>query len=183
MLAFREALIGFRRSPLLSFLSVTTIAFSLFAFGLFSLVALNLRQALDQVEERVEIRAFVAEGTEIEQIAAAMGDINAFPEVARAEYVSPEQALGRARRELSEFTDVFEGVQLPASIEVRLKPGHRDPKTVASVAKRVQWFAFVDDVRYGEEWVRSEEHTSELQSRQYLVCRLLLEKKKNKRLA
>src|SRR5258707_8400748 len=31
----------------------------------------------------------------------------------------------------------------------------------------------VDD----EETVRSEEHTSELQSRQYLVCRLLLEKK------
>src|SRR3712207_7915960 len=29
--------------------------------------------------------------------------------------------------------------------------------------------------------VRSEEHTSELQSRQYLVCRLLLEKKKEKR--
>src|SRR5438445_8052609 len=27
---------------------------------------------------------------------------------------------------------------------------------------------------------RSEEHTSELQSRQYLVCRLLLEKKKRK---
>src|SRR3712207_8786232 len=31
--------------------------------------------------------------------------------------------------------------------------------------------------RLGQE-VRSEEHTSELQSRQYLVCRLLLEKKK-----
>src|SRR3712207_7681379 len=31
----------------------------------------------------------------------------------------------------------------------------------------------------GRRWVaRSEEHTSELQSRQYLVCRLLLEKKK-----
>src|SRR3712207_8031076 len=29
---------------------------------------------------------------------------------------------------------------------------------------------------------RSEEHTSELQSRQYLVCRLLLEKKKNNKL-
>src|SRR5258707_8279995 len=29
--------------------------------------------------------------------------------------------------------------------------------------------------------VRSEEHTSELQSRQYLVCRLLLEKKKKKK--
>src|SRR3712207_7360886 len=31
-----------------------------------------------------------------------------------------------------------------------------------------------------DERVRSEEHTSELQSRQYLVCRLLLEKKKTK---
>src|SRR5438445_1541435 len=30
------------------------------------------------------------------------------------------------------------------------------------------------------EVIRSEEHTSELQSRQYLVCRLLLEKKKKK---
>src|SRR3712207_6960814 len=32
--------------------------------------------------------------------------------------------------------------------------------------------------RADHERVRSEEHTSELQSRQYLVCRLLLEKKK-----
>src|SRR3712207_8181337 len=30
------------------------------------------------------------------------------------------------------------------------------------------------------QWPRSEEHTSELQSRQYLVCRLLLEKKKTR---
>src|SRR5215203_7018913 len=30
-----------------------------------------------------------------------------------------------------------------------------------------------------EQEIRSEEHTSELQSRQYLVCRLLLDKKKN----
>src|SRR3712207_7212267 len=35
------------------------------------------------------------------------------------------------------------------------------------------------DVRFHHDLVRSEEHTSELQSRQYLVCRLLLEKKKN----
>src|SRR5947209_16323091 len=37
----------------------------------------------------------------------------------------------------------------------------------------------------GRDWyknlIRSEEHTSELQSRQYLVCRLLLEKKKKKK--
>src|SRR3712207_8664551 len=39
----------------------------------------------------------------------------------------------------------------------------------------------VDEIRIGihAHDVRSEEHTSELQSRQYLVCRLLLEKKNN----
>src|ERR1035437_7279337 len=38
----------------------------------------------------------------------------------------------------------------------------------------------VDNLFRGPRNVRSEEHTSELQSRQYLVCRLLLEKKKKK---
>src|SRR3712207_8746515 len=36
---------------------------------------------------------------------------------------------------------------------------------------------FRHGVRLGKVGLRSEEHTSELQSRQYLVCRLLLEKK------
>src|SRR3712207_8321910 len=37
----------------------------------------------------------------------------------------------------------------------------------------------IDSFSRGVELYRSEEHTSELQSRQYLVCRLLLEKKNN----
>src|SRR2546428_5493852 len=37
-----------------------------------------------------------------------------------------------------------------------------------------------DALRIGDECIRSEEHTSELQSRSDLVCRLLLEKKKSK---
>src|SRR3712207_8263922 len=36
------------------------------------------------------------------------------------------------------------------------------------------------EIRAYAQAIRSEEHTSELQSRQYLVCRLLLEKKKPK---
>src|SRR3712207_7031081 len=39
----------------------------------------------------------------------------------------------------------------------------------------------LDAMSHGGEGFRSEEHTSELQSRQYLVCRLLLEKKKTHR--
>jgi cell division transport system permease protein len=152
-LALRETMIGFRRAPMLSVLSVTTIAFSLFAFGLFSLVAVNIRKTLSDVESRVEIRAFLADGTAVEVVSAAMGDIGAFPEVSRVEYVSPDSALARARAELGEFKDVFESAFLPASIDVRMREGHRDPNTVRTIVDRIKSFEFVDDVRYGEDWV------------------------------
>ena len=125
----REALLSFRRAPLLSALSVTTIAFSLFTVGLFGLVALNLRQALRGIEERVEIVAFVLRGTPAETITLATQDIAAFPEVQDVGYVSEDQALARARTELVEFRDAYRDLQanpLPASIEIRLKEGFRD---------------------------------------------------------
>ncbi len=153
MRSVREALTASRRAPLLSALGVITIAFSLFAFGLFGLVAINIRKALDQVEERVEVRAFLSDSADIEGVAAAMKDIGEFPEVNRVDYVSREQALDRARKEMGEFADVFEAGVLPASIEVHLRTGQRSPAVVKSVADRIKTYGFVDDVRYGEEWV------------------------------
>ena len=153
-LALREVWTALRRAPGLGILSIFTIAFSLFAFGLFGLVAYNTRLALERLEERVEIRAYVTEGTETDAVAAAVGDIRAFPEVASVTYVSPDDALKKARQEMQEFKDVFEPEFLPASMEVRLKPGMRDPEQVKAVAKRLNGYPFVDDVRYGEEWVR-----------------------------
>src|SRR5690606_41585145 len=50
-----------------------------------------------------------------------------------------------------------------------LAPLHRDPGRLAQQSRAV-----------GGEGQRSEEHTSELQSRENLVCRLLLEKKKTR---
>ena len=153
----REALLSFRRAPLLSALSITTIAFSLFTLGLFGLVAINLREALRGIEERVEIVAFVFRGTPAETIALATQDISAFPEVRSVTYVSEEQALARARNELVEFRDAYRDLQvnpLPASIEVRMKEGYRDAQTVERVADRLRGFTFVDDVRFGRDWVQ-----------------------------
>jgi cell division transport system permease protein len=151
--AVREAVIATRRSPVLSALSVTTIAFSLFALGLFGLVAINIRSALARVEERVEIRAFATDDASIEAIVLAAGEISRYPEVASADVITSEAALAKARRELTEFEDVFEGVVLPASIDIRMKPGHRDPSAVRRVASRVRQYEFIEDVRFGEEWV------------------------------
>jgi len=155
-LVVREALLSFRRAPALSLLSITTIAFALFVVSLVALVGINLRDALTQVEERVEIALYLRRGTPVEVATMAMGDVLAFPEVEDVLYVTEEDALVRARRELAEFQDVFDDLTqnpLPASLEIRLRPGFRDSRHVRDVADRVRGFRFAEDVRYGRDWV------------------------------
>ncbi|MCA2990137.1 permease-like cell division protein FtsX [Gemmatimonas sp.] len=152
-LALREVILAFRRAPLMAILGVVTIGFSLFAFGLFGLVALNIRSALREVEDRVEIRAFLVEGARDTQVEALMRRLQADPAVATVGYVSPDSALTRARAELAEFRDVLDGAFLPGSVELRLREGRRDPETVAALSRRLQTYAVVEDVRYGREWV------------------------------
>ncbi len=152
----REALAVFRRAPLLSALSITTIGFSLYAVGLFALVAVNLREALRDVEQRVEVVAYLFRGTPPEAIAQASQDIAAFPEVGGVTFVSEDEALKRARLELVEFRDAYRDLAvnpLPSSLEIQLKDGFRDARNTAAVAERLRGYGFIDDVRYGREWI------------------------------
>src|SRR3712207_7438576 len=71
------------------------------------------------------------------------------------------------------FRSVREPVTSPTFVIARVHRGGRLP-LVHVDAYRLGGVTDVDDLD-----LRSEEHTSELQSRQYLVCRLLLEKKKS----
>ena len=153
----REALLAFRRTRTLSILSVTTIAFALFVTGLFFLVALNLRTALRQVAERVQVVAFVKRDTPSQQVSTALGDIAVFPEVLDVQYVSESEALARAQRDLTEFQEVYKDLEvnpLPSSIEVTLKPEFRNASHAAAVAERLKAFEFVDEVKYGQDWVQ-----------------------------
>src|SRR3712207_8476788 len=53
------------------------------------------------------------------------------------------------------------------------------PFPESQVLELIESYPNLEEVVWVQEEPRSEEHTSELQSRQYLVCRLLLEKKNN----
>jgi cell division transport system permease protein len=154
----RETLRSIRRAPMLSALSITTIAFSLFTVGLFGLVAVNMQEALRGISTRVELEAFLLRGTPPETITLAAQDIAAFPEVDKVEYVDEDKALLRAQQELVEFKDAYRDLQvnpLPASLEVSLKEDYRDAVSATAVAKRIEGFPFVDDVRFGREWVEN----------------------------
>ncbi len=155
-LLWREALLAFRRTRTLSILSITTIAFALFVSGLFGLVAINLGRALKQVQERVEVVAFIVRGTPTQAIAVASQDIAAFPEVLEVRYVSEDDALERARQELVEFQEAKNDLDvnpLPPSLEIALREEHRNSASTAAVSDRLRSFGFVEDVQYGRDWV------------------------------
>src|SRR3712207_7323372 len=84
------------------------------------------------------------------------------------------------RSTLFPYTTLFRSIQgvlmtldlnglIPATVLPMDSNGDPDE---AALRRYIRWVA--------DQGPRSEEHTSELQSRQYLVCRLLLEKKKKK---
>src|SRR3712207_7855084 len=90
------------------------------------------------------------------------------------------------RSTLFPYTTLFRSGGFPLTLETkRIAPGATNTWRLRAVgmdggvaystaSPKAVWRFALRDGR------RSEEHTSELQSRQYLVCRLLLEKKKNK---
>src|SRR5688500_6646320 len=156
--SLREALAAFRRTPLLTALSVVAIAFSLFVIGLFGLTAFNIRRAIERLEEKVEVVAYLRDETTPAQLELALQEITALPEVAEVLHVNKTEALATAMAEMEEFRDVFTDLEsnpLPASLEVRLKPGFRSPAQVDRVARRIQPYPFVEEVRYGRDWLQN----------------------------
>src|SRR3712207_7431741 len=87
------------------------------------------------------------------------------------------------RSTLFPYTTLFRSRQVASASEAQMRP-------MGYLGKRTRILIRSEPLRMGRNGsrecrfsaaTRSEEHTSELQSRQYLVCRLLLEKKKNNR--
>lgn len=154
--AVREAVTAFRRAPMLTGLSAGMIALSLFLVGLFGIVAHNIRETLRQIESRVEVVAYLLDDASPSAVNAARAEIEGYAEVREVRYISREQALQKARAELPEFRTVFgqvDGNPLPASLEIALHPNQQGAAAVEAVAERVQAYRFVEDVRYGSEWL------------------------------
>jgi cell division transport system permease protein len=156
MYALREAAAAFRRAPVLTGLSAAMIALSLFVIGLFGLAAHNVRQAIENVESRVEVVAYLRDDAPAASINAAQQDIQRFDEVSTVRFISREEALAVARREFDELSSIFGSLDtnpLPASLEISLRGGQADASVIRSVASRISDMPVVEEVQFGEDWV------------------------------
>lgn len=156
MYTIREALAAFARSPLLTLLSAMMVALALFVVGLFTVVAYNLHGALERIEERVEVVAYLRDDTREAEIQAVENRLLEMEEVSSVRYVSKAEALRIAQEDIPEFEELFTGVEtnpLPASLEIALHPGFRTPEAVARVADVSADSPIVEAVLFGQDWV------------------------------
>lgn len=156
MHALREAIAGFRRAPLLTGLSSAMVGLALLVVGLFGLAAYNLDMALSAIEERVEVVAYLRDDARQEEIDLALRELSEMEAVRSVRYISKRDALERAREDLPDFGELFSDLAvnpLPQSLEVELRPGSRSPDVVGRIADAAMAYPFVEDARYGREWV------------------------------
>jgi cell division transport system permease protein len=154
--ALREAFAAFKRAPVLTGLSSAMVGLALYVVGLFGLATYNLQLALSSVEERVEVAVYLRDDARQSEIDLVLTELAAIPEVRSVTFVSKRDALARAQVELPEFGELFSDLEvnpLPQSLEVELRPGSRNPEVVEKVSQAALLFPFVEDARYGREWV------------------------------
>src|SRR5258707_1767295 len=83
------------------------------------------------------------------------------------------------RSTLFPYTTLFRSISVVDPVVREHPDGIRADAEVGGVSERDHSAVAEDEIQAQRRDGRSEEHTSELQSRQYIVCRLLLEKKDN----
>ncbi len=147
---FREALLSFRRSTLMSMATILSITTILIIVGVFLLISINSSLFLKNIESQLEIIVYLEDNisqAEINNIKSNIASIDGIKEV---KYVSKEEAYQRLLKDLGEQKDILSAIEknpLPASLEIQVK----DPKMIEQIANRIAEFKKVEEVEYGRE--------------------------------
>jgi cell division transport system permease protein len=159
------ALVGFvarrvRQSLWQSFwthiLTAGTLAMTLFVFGAFMMVQVNLEQLLKGWGDQLQITSYLNKQLGADGLAKLVERVRSFPEVERVQYTDQEQAWRDFQTALGTQSGLLDGLPrdlLPASIEITLKQDQRDGAAVEKLAERLKREPEIAIVEYPQEWV------------------------------
>jgi cell division transport system permease protein len=152
-IGIREGMRTITRNGSLFFLSLLVAAISLFLLALFSLVTVNLYQAINILDEKIEIIAFLDQRADVDVLKENIEKIKGVEQVI---YVSSEQALTELRNELQdteEILTVFEENPLPASFRIELESNFRNAQGLNEISGKIMLLQGIDETLYGGELV------------------------------
>ncbi len=146
------ALQSLRRNAVMSGVAIGTTAMLLMVLSTVVVLVDGMDAATAAVQARVNVVAYLKDGTSDEARLALQRELLARPEVAAVTSVTKDMALARLRQQFAghpELLGAIEGNPLPASLDVTLK----DPRAARTVGAELQSSPSVSDVDVKQEAV------------------------------
>lgn len=150
----KEAARSFRHHRGLAYTAILSLTAALTLSGVLLLLTHNAREALRLIGDRREIVVYLKDEVTPAQRDVLIGRLHDL--YGSVTYVSKDQAWQEFGKQLGD-PSLLEAVgdnPLPASLRVKLRPELLVPDAMNQAADQISRFPEVEDVRYGEEWVR-----------------------------
>lgn len=152
---FREAYRGVRKNAWMSFAAVSAVAVTLFIFGIFLIVAFNVRFLASELDKQVAIKVALNPQLTVQQQRQFEKEIREMPDVKVVQFVSKEEGLKEMKARWGEDgEEMFRGMDTKATNPIpdtfNVQP--KNPRKVVELANKLrEMTAYVEDVDYAKE--------------------------------
>lgn len=153
---FRESFSGFHRRKLTTGVTILIMSSALLVLALLTLVTLNMGKLLVEAREGIDMRIFLADGLEAEQMAALQPRLLVIPGIQQVDWISPEMALHQFRVSLGEdagIIDLLNTNPLPASYHLTLTPEARNLQAVRDIQTEIARWEEVSEILFNQSWI------------------------------
>ena len=147
----REVCRSLKRNNWMSLASVGTVAVSLFIFGMFMMLVMNMNKMADSLESQVQINVYLQDDVSREQARDMEKDLKNLQGVEQVTFVSREEAMERFKERLGDQKTLLEALDetnpLPDSFEVMIT----QPELVKTAAASIERYDGVESAKYGQD--------------------------------
>jgi len=141
-----------------NFITIGVIVISMLIFSTFTLIAFNLTNVLKIWEDKIEIIAYLKQGTSSREVEPLLNKTRLLEGVKMVRYVSPYDAMDFMATKLGRQKGLLEGIQptvLPPSFEIQLKKDYRNSTKIKEVVTHLEKIPQFEEIQYGQEWVET----------------------------
>ncbi|OEH86794.1 cell division protein FtsX [Desulfuribacillus stibiiarsenatis] len=151
----REGYKNLSRNSWMSFAAVGAVSVSLFILGVFLLLAMNVSYMAEKLEEQVEIRVFVDELANENEVEAIDAKLRSLVDVKEVVFISKEEGLEILKKGLGEESSVLDGLENENPLRDAFYVKSFHPRQVGDLAKKIEKIPFVAEVKYGRDTVEA----------------------------
>ncbi len=147
----REVFMSLRRNNWMSLASIGTVAVSLFIFGMFLMLVLNMNKMAESLESQVQINVYLEDSVDREQARDIEKDLQELEGVQAVTFVTKDEAMEKFKERLGDQKSLLEALDdtnpLPDSFEVMIT----QPDLVKNAAATIEKWDGVESAKYGQD--------------------------------